>query len=79
MVKHTLKTWPEYFQAVARGAKTFEIRKNDRNFQVGDELELVEYDPREGAGFTGRAIDCKVTYITDFEQKPDMIVMGIRH
>lgn len=42
---HSLKTLPVYFAAVLRGDKTFEVRKNDRNFQTGDTLVLREYDP----------------------------------
>lgn len=36
---------PKYFRAQAKGRK-FEIRRNDRNFNVGDELWLREYDPK---------------------------------
>ena len=50
---HELKTWPEYFKDVAAGIKTFELRKNDRDFQVGDELVLKEYDPKEDK-YSGR-------------------------
>ena len=32
---HELKTYPKYFQETIEGNKPFEIRKNDRNFQVG--------------------------------------------
>ncbi|MFW2039314.1 DUF3850 domain-containing protein [Acinetobacter ursingii] len=39
---HNLKTDPEVFQAVVEGRKTFEIRFNDRDFKVGDELVLLE-------------------------------------
>lgn len=42
---HSLKTLPVYFAAVLRGDKTFEVRKNDRDFQTGDTLILREYDP----------------------------------
>lgn len=42
---HQLKTWPEYFSAVLSGEKTFEVRKNDRDFEKGDILELHYYDP----------------------------------
>lgn len=44
-VIHDLKCWPQYFWSVVRGEKPFEIRKNDRNFKVGDYLGLQEYDP----------------------------------
>ena len=39
---HELKTDSELFQAVVEGRKTFEIRFNDRDFKVGDELVLLE-------------------------------------
>ena len=39
---HELKTVGRYWEAVERGDKTFEVRKNDRAFQTGDILELVK-------------------------------------
>jgi hypothetical protein len=39
---HRLKTDPTPFEAVHTGKKTFEIRANDRGFQVGDALRLLE-------------------------------------
>jgi hypothetical protein len=41
---HELKTWPTYWDAVERGEKTFEVRRNDRFFQAGDIVELVRMD-----------------------------------
>lgn len=45
MKTHELKTWPQYFSPMVTGAKKFELRKNDRGFQIGDLLILREYSP----------------------------------
>lgn len=64
MKTHSLKSWPEFFEAVFTGAKTFELRVNDRNFQVGDTVHLREFDDRKGF-YTGREIKKRITYIAD--------------
>ena len=46
MVIHRLKILPEYFEAQKNRVKTFEIRKNDRNFKVGDKLMLYEINSK---------------------------------
>jgi ASC-1-like (ASCH) protein len=73
---HKLKIQPEYFQAVCSKKKSFEIRNNDRDFQVGDTLQLQEwlYDTQE---YTGRVVERKVTYITDYAQHRNFVVMAI--
>ena len=73
---HELKILPEYFVAVKGGRKTFEIRKNDRNFEVGDNLILKEIDKNSGE-YTGREVSRRITYITDYAQKENYIVMAI--
>lgn len=40
MQMHELKTDPQVFDDVVAGRKTFEIRKDDRDFQEGDLLML---------------------------------------
>ena len=42
---HDLKTWPEPFAAVRTLLKPWELRRNDRDYQVGDLLRLHEWDP----------------------------------
>lgn len=39
---HQLKIEREYIQKIIDGVKTYEIRKNDRDFHVGDYLALNE-------------------------------------
>lgn len=71
---HELKTWPSVFEAVWDGRKTFEFRRNDRDFAVGDILRLREWDPaiHNAAGSLdewaqskayGRELNVRVTYI----------------
>jgi len=63
MIKiHDLKTHPAPFNSMKSGLKTFEYRLNDRNYQPGDYLHLMEYDP-ETAKFTGQEITVRVSYI----------------
>lgn len=40
MAVHVLKTLPDYWDAVDRGDKAFEVRRDDRGFQRGDILVL---------------------------------------
>lgn len=67
---HELKTDPEVFDAVAAGLKTFEIRKDDRDFEVGDTLLLqrTRHTGEEMAGgkplvYTGHAITRTVSHL----------------
>lgn len=59
---HKLKTWPEYFAQIVTGKKTFDTRKNDRDFKTGDILNLREWDNKIEQ-YTGREFNVKVTHI----------------
>ena len=75
-MKHKLKILPQYFEDVCSGKKSFEIRKNDRDFKVGDTLFLMEFDTLAHS-CTGRVVERKITYITDYAQKENYVVMAI--
>jgi hypothetical protein len=63
-VVHELKSWPQFFEAIAAGRKRHDLRRAfDRNFRVGDRLRLREFDP-EAQRYTGREQMVQVTYIT---------------
>ena len=56
------KIWPEYFQAISDGDKTFELRLADFKCQPGDTLMLKEWSP-DTKEYTGRTIEKQVTYV----------------
>jgi len=74
---HVLKISPNYFKDVKSGVKSFEIRKNDRNYQVGDILILQEYSPE--FGYTTRQLLRYVTYLFDNSEyvKEGYVILGI--
>lgn len=63
MKVHDLKTWPDVFQAVWDGDKTAEFRRDDRGFEVGDQLRLNEWNPETGL-YTSRAVVATVSHVT---------------
>ncbi len=71
-MKHILKIWPQFFQPVLDGIKTFEIRVNDRGFQNGDTVALHEYNPEkeyESSRYTGRYVEFKIGYVLPIDDK----------
>jgi Domain of unknown function (DUF3850) len=79
MSDHELKSWPNFFDDVRLCLKTFEIRKGDRPFKVGDRLILKEWDP-ERESYTGRVLVRKITYLSDLAVigQPGVVAMSIQ-
>lgn len=62
---HKLKTVQPYYNDILFGRKRFEVRKNDRDFKVGDQLRLLEYDA-ENQRFTGMGLTMmNIIYVLD--------------
>lgn len=83
---HELKTHPKVFGFVKSQIKKFEIRKNDRNFQIGDEILLREFEPKghfvesKISRYTGNFCHRKITYILADEiygLQPGYVILGI--
>lgn len=83
-MEHDLKVWPDFFPALVDGRKGFELRKDDRGFNVGDTLRLREYAPGPDE-YTGKEIRCHVTYLlrgdevmgAAFGVRPGYVVMSL--
>lgn len=82
--QHDLKTDPAVFEAVWTGAKTHEIRRNDRGFKVGDTLVLRETvhtgeEMRAGAPlrYTGRVVNKTVSHVlSGYGLDPDWVILS---
>lgn len=80
MKLHELKIKEEYFNAILRGDKTFELRKNDRDYQVGD---LIHFMRINGLEYFGRSKDVyQITYVLKDSQEyglnKDYCIFGIK-
>lgn len=75
---HDLKLNRQFFPDVKSGKKSFELRKNDRNYQVGDFLRLKEWTGE----YTGEYIDAVITYIVDeytcIGLQTGFVILGIK-
>lgn len=59
-VIHDLKILPQYFSEVISLNKSFELRKDDRDYQVGDWIKLKEW---KDGNYTGRETCYRINYI----------------
>lgn len=78
---HALKCWPEYFKAVDNGSKQFELRKEDRPFNIDDKIILQEWNP-ETETYTGEELTFHISYILrdapKLGLKPGFAILGLK-
>ena len=83
-VTHEVKCWSEYFDAISRKEKNFDVRRDDRGYQKGDTLTLQKYDSKKfrfiihssGGIIT---MDRKIKYVLtggQFGIEPGYVVLG---
>lgn len=81
---HKLKIWPIFFHPILTGEKLVEVRRNDRNFRVGDLLVLREFDPDDET-YTGREANATISHIAHPMEHPGFgledgfVAMSLRH
>ena len=59
---HQIELAATFYGDVAAGRKTFELRKNDRDYRVGQVLELMEF---HDGSHTGRVIHADIVYMLE--------------
>ncbi len=59
---HQIRIGTSFFNDVRSGEKTFELRKNDREYAQGDILEMMEFT---NGRYTGRSVKVRVSYILE--------------
>ena len=85
--EHILKTMPNYWAAVERGEKTFEVRRDDRGFQKGDFVILRRLEETRSGGWQEEChydlyydLRRKITYVLTGGQlgiEPGYVVLGL--
>lgn len=76
---YEMRVFPENFKAIKEGKKKFEVVKNDKNYNVGEYIDLREFDI--GKGYTGEMLCLKIVYMMTSNQveglKDGYCVLGI--
>lgn len=58
---HEVKTLTEHYTEVLAGKKSHEVRFNDRDYQVGDLLNMREIEP--DGEYTGQEMNAQITHV----------------
>ena len=79
---HPLKLRATFFEDVRSGIKSFEVRKNDRDYRVGDLLEFYRVNEDETKDYDVR-FRKRVCYILTHENFPqgipkDYVILGLK-
>jgi len=62
------KTWPDAFEKILSGEKTFDARLANFDCKPGDILVLEEYDPKLKK-YTGRKVEKEVTFVLNTKKQ----------
>ena len=75
MKTHQLKVHPQFWDALKRGRKPFEVRRDDRHYRVGDVCELRLFDPSYGFSAVEPQVRT-ISYILAHEDFPNGVAIG---
>lgn len=77
---HELDSYPEQFEAILQGLKTFMCGFNNQSFRVGDKLKINEFNP-ETILYTGRFVEVRIIYLQEGganDIPKDYVIMSIK-
>lgn len=76
---HKLKLDIAFCDAVLNGLKTFEIRKNDRDFQIGDHIKFIPVDALGTCKHNIIKKEYEITYVLNgWGLKDNYVALAIR-
>ena len=80
MKTHIIKLNKLYCDDVLNGNKTFEVRKNDRDYQVEDEIKFIPWDNGKEFDHPLKEKSFEITYILDNKEycKDDYVIFSFR-
>ena len=67
---------PEYFEAVQENRKKFELRKDEDNIQVGDELILEEWNGEYTGNYAWRMVTYVLRNVPEYGLKDGYCIIG---
>ena len=70
------KILPEYFDAVQEYRKNFELRKDEDNIQIGDELILEEWNGEYTGNYTWRKVTYVLRNVPEYGLKDGYCIIG---
>ncbi len=81
-MRHSIKIEQKYLVRILTGEKLFEVRLNDRDYQVGDTLHFLPLENKDGVNaydIRSPLPEYKITYIHNFLGMADgYVVLGIK-
>lgn len=75
---HHLFIHKRYWKRFATGAQSYDVKGNGRHFQKGDLIVYYEVDPEKGLARTGRILFMEIPSVTNYRQKDDNVVIGLK-
>lgn len=75
---HKLKIKDKYYQDLIRGRKLFELRKNDRDYKVGDLIHFVGINGEE-YNYNVYIIVYVLKDVPEYGLDKDYCILGIRN